>query len=157
MKKKYWFAIVVLFCLVVINLYQYFLYNRVSHMTCQGEAVIKNDRYVFKALFSLSLAGDVGLVLVNGELIDREGTVSAVHRSSSFEFTQHGKGFYITNSSVAVLPNDTAGTSQLNKLLPPYLLINDINARFAIYPIADDGYLIASPEYVHLYCKKLKG
>lgn len=152
MKKIVLFAIAGLLCLVLANIYLYYQHNRISNITCLGDGTVKDESYVLNAQISLSLSGGVGQTVLNGELIDKEGTAFPVHRSSSFTFTRSSNHLYITNNSVVVLPNDTADTLTLKTLLPPYLLFNKVITRFDIYPIADKGYLITSAEYMHFYC-----
>jgi hypothetical protein len=152
MKKIFWVVIAFLLCLVMANLYLYYQHSRITHIACQGVGTVLDEKYVLHAQISLSISGEIAQTVINGELTDKGGTVFPVHRSISSRVTQYDNSLYLTNNAVAVLPNDTADTSTLKILLPPYLLFNNISTRFDIYPIANKGYLITSSEYMHFYC-----
>ncbi len=154
MRKTYWIVGGFLLCIMAVNLYLYYQHYQITHLTCQGSATVRDENYTLNAQVSLSLSGDIGQSIVNGELTDKDGNVLSVHRSSSFRFKQNDNNFYVTNYSVAELPNNTVDLSTLKTFLPPYLLFKDISTRVDIYPISQHGYLITGDEFMHFFCEK---
>lgn len=154
MKKVYGSLVIVMLFIMVVNLYLYYQRYQITHFSCQGRATVTDDNQTLNAQISLSLSGDIGQAIINGELIDTEGNIRSVHRSSSFRFKQNGNNFYVTNYSVAELPNNTVDQSTLKTFLPPYLLFNGISTRVDIFPLPSHGYLITGDEYTHFVCEK---
>ncbi|CAI1578936.1 Uncharacterised protein [Serratia fonticola] len=154
MKKVYGSLVIGMLLIMAVNLYLYYQHYQITHFSCQGRATVTDENQTLNAQISFSLSGDIGQAIINGELIDTDGNIRSVHRSSSFRFKQNGNNFYVTNYSVAELPNNTVDQSTLKTFLPPYLLFNGISTRVDIYPLAHHGYLITGDEYTHFVCEK---
>jgi hypothetical protein len=154
MNKVCGFLVVGILCTMTVNLYLYYKHHQITNFSCQGSTTVKDESYTLNAKISFSLSGDVGQSIVNGELIDTEGSVHSVHRSSSFRFKQNGNSFYVTNYSVVALPKNSVDQSTLKKFLPPFLVFKGISTHVGIYPLSRHGYLITGDEYTHFVCEK---
>jgi hypothetical protein len=154
MKKVYGFLVIGMLLIMAVNLYLYYQHYQITHFSCQGRATVTDENQTLNAQISLSLSGDIGQAIINGELIDTDGNIRSVHRSSSFRFKQNGHSFYVTSYSVAELSNNTVDQPTLKTFLPPYLLFSGVSTRFVIYPLAHHGYLFTNDEYAHFVCDK---
>lgn len=154
MKKSMWFLFVGMLCMLAMNLYLFYSHVQITNLTCRGSVIIRHDTQTMNVQAIFTLFGDIGQSIINGELIDKEGNAHSVHLSSEFRFKQNGNNLYITNYSVAELPNNTVSISNLKTWLPPYLLFNGVSTNISIYPLSQNSYLITSDEYTHTICEK---
>lgn len=140
--------------LISANAYVYYQHYRKSHFFCQGNAIVKNEDYTFKARTSLTLEGDVGQAMIDGVIIDKAGKEVNLSRMVSFHFEQHGMETYMRNYESSEFHNNTEDTSVLKKIAPLYIFSDSMTVRMRFFSISDHSFLLTSEQYMVLYCEK---
>lgn len=140
-------------CLAMVVYSSILFYSR-DHFKCTGvtEVNYKSNKLIIISHYSFD--GDIGSLVVEGELKKNDGTVFPFIIKNIFGYTRISDNFYLTSNNVVTQPTDLEKTGIVNEYLSQFFYKEGKKIVFEFSPQQPDSYTVYLGSFPVGFCKK---
>lgn len=140
-------------CLAMVVYSSDLFYSR-DHFKCTGvtEVNYKSNKLIIISHYSFD--GDIGSLVVEGELKKNDGTVFPFIIKNIFDYIRISDNFYLTSNNVVTQPTDLEKTGIVNEYLSQFFYKEGKKIVFEFSPQQPDSYTVYLGSFPVGFCKK---
>ncbi|WP_336222945.1 hypothetical protein [Enterobacter kobei] len=140
-------------CLIMVIYTSVSFYSR-EHFKCTAvtEVNYKDNKLIIISHYSFD--GDIGSLVVEGELEKNDGTVFPFIIKNIFNYTRISNNFYLTSNNIVTQPTDLEKTGVVNEYLSQFFYKEGKKIVFEFSPQQPDSYTVYLGSFPVGFCKK---
>lgn len=125
-----------------------------SHFKCTALTEVKYKSQIMKIISHYSFDGDVGSLVVEGEVSMKDGNIFSFIIKNIFDVKHSNNMFYLTSNNVVTQPVNLESSGHVNEFLSQFFYKERKSIVFEFSPEHPDAYMVYLGTFPVGFCKE---